>query len=227
MATPTRISKIVPYYTQHAAIFKATPAAFGLSVGQATNFDNAAKALSAAFDAANTAREASKGATAVQTAALNTANQTFGTCVEIIRAFANASANPAAVYSASQIDPPSPPSPVGPPSAVESIGASIDINSGAVVLTWKAKNPGSNGISYIIKRKLPAATAFTFLGIAPGGGTGGKKFTDTTLPAGSDYVSYSIQGTRAGLSGPTVNVTVNFGVAGNGQFAVENVKLAA
>ncbi|MBY0309239.1 MAG: hypothetical protein K2Q09_10895, partial [Phycisphaerales bacterium] len=62
----------------------------------------------------------------------------------------------------------------------------------------------------------------------------GKKFTDSTLPIGTDFVEYSITPVRSGLSGTATTVMVRFGSVGGEQTAtlVETngeggVKLAA
>lgn len=214
MPVPTQISKLVPYLTQHAAIIKATPAAFGVLPATANDLDSKAKALATAYDEALAAREFSKGKTAVQTEALRDATAAFAACVEIIRGFANSSANPAAVLAAAQIDPITPPTPQGPPSPVSDIQVGVEIATGKLVVSWKASNTGTAGTSYVLTRRLPGATAFSYLGVAPGSGISGKKFTDGTLPAGTDYVEYNITPLRSGLSGQSTTVMVRFGSVG-------------
>ena len=71
----------------------------------------------------------------------------------------------------------------------------------------------------------------SYLGVAPGSGINGKKFTDATLPAGTDFVEYSITPLRSGLSGAATTAMVRFGSVGGQQTAtvVEDagVKMAA
>lgn len=231
MPIPTRLSQLVPYLTAHAAIYKNAPASFGLSASTANDLDTKAKALATAYQEALDAREKSKGATVVQNQALSSAASAFAAVVESIRGFASASADPAAVLAAAQIDPIAPPSPVGPPGPVSNIAVGIDIASGNLLLSWKASNPGGSGTSYIIARRLPGATTFSFLGTATASGPMGKRYTDTTLPAGTDFVEYSITPLRSGLSGPAVTAMVRFGTVGGQQVAsitsTTPVKMAA
>lgn len=234
MPAPTRIAQLVPYLSAHAAIIKAAPATFGVPAAAANDFDLKAKALASAFDEATSMREKSKGATAVQTEALREASAAFASLVEIIRGFANTTANPAAVLAAAQIDPIAPPTPAGPPAPVAGVKVGVDIASGNLVVSWKSSNNGTSGTSFTVSRRLPGAAAFTFMGVAPASGPSGKKFTDSTLPIGTDFVEYSITPVRSGLSGTATTVMVRFGSVGGEQTAtlVETngeggVKLAA
>lgn len=224
MPVPTRLAKLVPYLSAHAAIFKAAPASFGILPATANDLDAKAKALSSAFSDAAAAREVSKGKTTVQNEALRDATAAFAACVEIIRGFANSSANPAAVLAAAQLDPIAPPTPAGPPAPVTDIKVGVDIANGNLLLSWKASNNGNAGTSYVISRRLPGSTTFSFLGVATASGVNGKKFTDTTLPTGTDFVEYSITPLRSGLSGTATTAMVRFGSVGGEQTAtvVEN-----
>ncbi|MDP1660690.1 MAG: hypothetical protein Q8L55_02140, partial [Phycisphaerales bacterium] len=149
--------------------------------------------------------------------------------LRIIDAFATASANPAAVYTAAQIDPPAVPAPLAPPGAVTGITVGIDINTGATIIKWKGNNPGgSSNVAYIVRRKLASATDFTFIGTAGNSGPEARTFVDSTLPQGVDSVFYLLTATRGSQTGPSVQVQVRFGTVGSaGQIGVTSVKLAA
>lgn len=218
MAIPTTLAELAPWMLDHADQWKSHNVALGIGTQQAAAFDTAAKSFNAAYAEAIKLKQQSKNATEAQNDALREAKRLMGGCIETIRAFARNSANPAAVYTLAEIDAPTPPTPVGPPNPVTDIRVGIALVSGALNLSWKASNPAT-GVTYIIARKLPNQSAFTFLGVAPGSGPGAKTFTDATLPAGSDFVSYSIQGSRSGVVGVAVAVTVNFGVVGGQQVA--------
>jgi hypothetical protein len=229
MRYPTKISEFVPWLSARASVWKAAPATVGLSALQATAVDNASKALTAAFDAANKARQQSKNATVEQNDAMRDAMVQLQLDLRIIDAYAAASANPAAVYSAAEIDPPATPSPVPAPGAVSDITVGIDINTGATVLKWKGNNPGgSANVSYIVRRKLTPSAEFAFIGTAGSSGPDARTFTDSTLPQGVDSVTYLITATRGSSTGPSVQVQVRFGTIGSpGQFGVTSVKMAA
>jgi hypothetical protein len=100
---------------------------------------------------------------------------------------------------------------------VTDITVGIDVVSGATVLKWKANNPvGSSNVSYIVQRKLPGATAFSFVGVAASSGPDARSFKDLTLPQGVDFVNYTIQATRGSVTGPSTEIAVRFGVVGGG-----------
>ena len=125
-----------------------------------------------------------------------------------IRAFAEQQANPNAVYNLAQIPPSSEPTTAPPPAQPTDLTVTLEASSGDLMLSWKASNPtGTSGTSYIIRRKLPGESAFSFIGVS-----GKKKFVDTTLVAGPDSVQYTVQGQRADSTGPVSPVfMVTFG----------------
>ena len=204
----------------HEPIFTANAAAIGLTVEQAAAF--AAKVTGAADDllAQETAKQASKTATQVTGEAFKQLRTGAGDAVRSIRAFAELAADPGAVYSLAQIPPPSEPTPQPPPAQPTDLTLTLDASDGSVTLRWKASNPtGTSGTSYIIKRRLPGETEFSFVGVS-----GKKEFVDNTLIAGPDSVQYTVQGQRADQSGPLSPVfTVNFGKLPSGARSVANV----
>jgi hypothetical protein len=62
---------------------------------------------------------------------------------------------------------------------------------------------------YPVSRSNAPGGAFTFLG-----STGEKRFTDTTLPAGSSCITYNVQGVRSKTTGPVAEYKLNFVVTG-------------
>src|SRR5262249_6346137 len=145
----------------------------------------------------------------------NTARSSAGDTVRLIRAFAESQSKPSTIYALAQIPPPSQPTPQPPPDQPTNLQVLLDAAMGTLTLRWKAANPGS-GTSYIIKRRLPGETEFTFIGVS-----GKKTFVDDTFIAGPDSVQYTVQGQRADSSGPVSPVfTVNFGqLPGGGRTA--------
>jgi hypothetical protein len=131
-----------------------------------------------------------------------------GDTVRLIRAFAESTAKPSTIYNLAQIPPPSPPSPAPPPAQPTDSTVTLNASDGGLMLRWKAANPtGTSGTSYIVRRKLPDDSEFSFIGVS-----GEKEFVDDTLIAGPDSVQYTVQGQRADSSGPLSPIfTVNFG----------------
>lgn len=207
---------VVTWGNSHKNIFVTNAAAIGLSTSQANAYKNAVDDLVAKLAAQEDARNAARTATTNADKSFATMLSTQGDTIRLIRAFAEATSNPQAVYTLAQIPPVATPTPLAPPAQPTKLTVSLDAANGFINLAWKASNPdGSQGTSYIVKRKLPTETAFSFIGV-----TGVKKFVDKTFFAGPDSVQYTVQGQRSDSSGPVSEVfTVNFGQAPGGGLA--------
>ena len=75
---------------------------------------------------------------------------------------------------------------------------------------------------YMVYRKTGPTGDFISLG-----GTGERKFTDATIPAGTSQVTYSIQAIRSTAAGQFAEFVVNFGAGGLVSPTAVPVKLAA
>ena len=192
----------------HDPIFTAHAVEIGLTPAQATAFKTATTDGAAKLLAQETAKEASKVATQNVNTSFTTLNTDAGDVVRSIRAFAETSPDPARIYALAQIPPPADPTPAPPPAQPTDLTVTLDPTEGTITLNWKAANPlGTSGTAYVVRRKLPEETEFSFLGVS-----GKKSFVDTTLVAGPDSVQYTVQGQRADQTGPVSHIfTVNFG----------------
>ena len=85
--------------------------------------------------------------------------------------------------------------------------AGLEAN-GALKLTWKCSSPRASGMTYQIYRRATPEGEFEYLG-----GTGEKKWTDNTLPAGSSQITYQLQAVRSTAVGPWAQFNVNIGVS--------------
>lgn len=142
-----------------------------------------------------------------------------------INSFALQSADPQAVYSAARLNPPSPaparsgPGAVIPPNPPHSLRASLETSSGAIRLTWKARQPaGVSGVVYTLARRLAGEARFIQIALI-----GGKSFTDDTIPAGTASVSYRLTAQRGSLASPTSasgELRINLGAAGPTKLAI-------
>lgn len=172
-------------------------------------------AVTNAVDAENAAEEArlaAKAATEKANQAVQALIQATSDCVRRIKNKAVETNNPD-LYVLGQIPAPSSGGGTAPPPA-KPTDISVSISpTGAPVLRWRAANPaGSQGTSYIIRRKVAGESQFTFCGVS-----GRKSFTDNSFTAGPDSVQYTIQGQRADATGLLSDVfTVNFGRTGSG-----------
>ncbi|MEY2426035.1 MAG: hypothetical protein QOI61_1607 [Actinomycetota bacterium] len=86
-------------------------------------------------------------------------------------------------------------------------------------MKWKCSNPRASGTIYQVWRRLQSETEFEYLG-----GTGEKKFTDPTVPAGSATTLYKIQAVRSTAKGPWGLCTVLFGVGAGGAMTASVVQ---
>jgi hypothetical protein len=201
----------------HAATWSAAPGTVGLTAGMCTALTNACTSCQTNLGDQEAAKQAYRTMTTKTAGSFDSLRTLVGEAVRTIRAFAENSSDPGVVYEAAQIPPPAPPSPQAPPAQPTNLRVELDPTSGELTLLWKASNPGS-GTAYIVRRKLPGETEFSFIGV-----TGEKKFTDETLFAGPDSVQYTVQGQRANSTGPVSTIlTVNFGRAGGGGFTISS-----
>ncbi len=192
----------------HAPVFTSAVAEIGLTAEEALAFAEATTLGETRLLGQVAAKEVSKVATQQVVSAFDELSGTAGNVVRTIRAYAESSENPDAVYAIAQIPPPGEPSPQPPPAQPTELTVLLDPTEGTVTLRWKAKNPvGTSGTAYLVRRRLPGESDFAFIGVS-----GKKNFVDATLVAGPDSVQYTVQGQRADLSGPVSPIfTVNFG----------------
>lgn len=209
-------SALLEWCQAHEDLWVTNATSIGLTVPQANAFKDATDAAAAASLAQEQAKQAAKVATQTAEAAFESLRSSVGDTVKLIRAYAINATDPLNVYNLAQIQPPAPPSPAPPPAQPTNLNVSLDPSEGYLMLSWKAENPtGTSGTSYMIKRKLPTESTFTFIGVS-----GTKKFVDETLVAGPDSVQYTVQGTRANQVGPVSPIfTVSFGRLPGGGFS--------
>ena len=216
---PKTVPDLLDWATAHAPEWESAAASIGLSIAQADAFRDAAQAARDSVRAAYEAEQARKSATLSSQSAVAQLREVASETLAIIKAFAENQSAPANVYAAAQIPPQKSSSPTPPPGKPVQFGVSIDDN-GYLALRWKCKNPASaRGTLYEVRRKTSATSTFEFLGT-----TGNRKFTDTTLPAGSRGVSYMITAVRSTRRGESGQFNVNFGVDGG---VAHTTKLAA
>ncbi|MBY0307646.1 MAG: fibronectin type III domain-containing protein [Phycisphaerales bacterium] len=211
----------------HAPNFAANAPDIGLTSAKTTAYTALLKAAQNAvegMDAQKAAYRASVEAAATAMRQLNAGTNGTSELVRTIRAFADASANPAAVLNLAQLDPIAPPSPPLAPNPAADVTVGIDITNGNIVLKWKtaASQPGT-GTVYIVRRRVNSSGPWQYVGTAGSD----KTFRDTTFTPGPDSVQYSIQAQRSNLFSAATAVVVNFGTGGNGEQNVQSVKLAA
>ena len=190
--------------------WSATPTAFGTTAAAVTSLSTLVAAARKAYNDAQAARVASKDATQTEAAAVSAMLGGGRPLVNTMKTFIEASHN-AALWGQSGLSPSAPPSPAPNPVAPHTVTAALDVD-GDVVLAWKTSQPaGLSGVTYSIRRALDGGPYALLDSV------GGKTFTDTGVPAGTQSVSYTIQGRRgAQASAWSPALTVRFGRAGGG-----------
>lgn len=197
----------------HQQVFVDNAATIGLTTEQAADFATETTAAVAADLAQASSKEAAKVATQTVNDAVDALQSSAGDVVRSIRAYAELQSDPNSVYNTAQIPPPATPTPAPPPAQPTDLVVTLEPASGDLTLTWKAANPtGTSGTSYLIRRRLPTESDFSFIGVS-----GKKKFVDTTLIAGPDSVQYTVQGQRGDSTGPISQIfVVTFGQTSDG-----------
>lgn len=207
---PSKRNDMISFFATRLPVWAQNPTAIGLTAAQAAE-------LSARLNAAQTAAAEQLIMQAQAKAATEEANEVAaslrafgGTLVNTIRAFAEASNNPA-VFAQAQIPAPAAPTPAPPPSMPYDLKADID-NTGGVVLAFKSDHAAAHtGVFFEVRRRLDGQGGFTLIGTS-----GVKTFTDSAIPLGTTSAIYTITARRGALSSPaSENIFVPF-ASGNG-----------
>ena len=202
-----KVSK-VEFCEQHLATWTSAATQIGTTTVAVGNLETLTEAARAAFNAQKLAQDNAKSATI----AFNLAVQSMTTAAaDIIKSIKTKAATAGdSVYSLANIPAPANPGPCGPLGTCGDYSATLNVN-GSLTLTWKCTNPrNASGTVYQVWRRTTADGAFEYIG-----GSGEKKFTDSTIPAGSSQVTYQLQAVRSTSVGPWSQFNVNFGVGGS------------
>jgi hypothetical protein len=193
-------AKVTPWTDNAVAIGTTTTAVSDMTAKLATASDK--------LDAQIAAQEIAKAATAAADAAIEVLVIAGANIIKSIRTKAATAGD--GVYELAQIPAPALPTPVttlGTPSDF-----SVELGAdGSLTIKWKCVSPRATGMVYQVYRRATATGEFEYIG-----GSGAKKFVDTTLPAGSSQVTYQIQAVRSTAIGPSAQFNVNFGAGSSG-----------
>ncbi len=212
---PSKVSELIAFCDEHAAAWAASPTTIGLKDTQVTDLKNASTAAADAVAAQLAARSAAKSATLTANTAVSALRRTIAGCIRSIVTYAEAAADPMAVFAEAQIPPTAEPTPSAPPGQPVNLTATLD-DEGDITLRWKCANPPGGNIVYSINRRTSDSGAFTQIGVV-----GTRSFTDSTIPAGSASVQYQIRGFRGQMAGPASPVfLLQFGHGGGGGLTI-------
>jgi hypothetical protein len=227
---PETVIEQIEFCEAHWPVWNVAPAAVGLLAPAVAALKTATETARSSYNAAQTARQASKAATITQNSNAALMRGQVADLIRQIKAFAELQANPNTVYAAAQIPAPTPPTPLPAPGKPTNFETILEPD-GSVTLSWDAANSAaSTGTFFTVSRKLPGQTSFVGVGGAPGSTTESRRafFTDATVPAsaaaaGAQYIVQGFRGTRTGE--PSDAITVQFGLGEGATFT--SVRLAA
>ncbi len=232
---PDKDLEQIQFFEDHLPTWSAAPAGIGLSAPQCTLLTTLAKNARDAYNAQQLAKNKSKTATSTFHDNTMLMRSLGADMIRLIKAFADASANPVTVYNAAQIPLPQPPSPPVVPGTPEMVTVVLN-PGGSLTLKWKAKNAApSSGAVFDVTRRLDGTG--NYMSIGPGKSVRGGKFefTDSTLINGTQTASYIIVGKRDNppqIGTASEAITVQFGVSAGGGMMISNangatIKMAA
>lgn len=212
----------IEFAEQHVTPFTDHAVAIGTSSAAVTAWAAKVSAARAAFEAQKAAQNAAKAATITFNDALDAMVSATADILRQIKAQAGITGN--SVYSLAEIPAPATPSPKPAPGLPANFIGTLD-QAGAFEFTFKCPNPpGTSGTIYQIYRRTSPTGEYVHMA-----DTGVRRFTDTTIPAGSQ-VTYKVRGIRSTVAGPWAEFNVTFGVNSSGTMTASvaaSPKLAA
>jgi hypothetical protein len=207
MATvPRKINERIQFYESHNPDWSASPEAVGLTAADMAALQTTTAACRAAYTLWLAARESAQAATVSLHNAMNTLDPQGSAIIGAIRNYAIRTNNPE-VYAIAKLPPPKTPAPVAAPGTAYAPGVQLQ-QGGALELSWRCDNPpDAGGTMYEVHRQIDGGP------MSQVGTTGEKKFTDSTLPAGTAAVTYTLIAVRSTKRGAPAQFNVQFGTA--------------
>lgn len=221
---PTENDRLLVFGNDHAPVFVVNAAAIGLTTAQANSFKTSNDDMQAAWLSYNKAKQALKDAATAWKEARNSFRALAVADCGLIKNFAERQTTPANVYALAQIPAPSPRSPSVPPATGTELRASLDTQTGELVIRWNATQPKSvSGVVYNVQRAFGSGTNFTSAGF-----TGNKSFLDTNIPSGTTRIQYRVIAQRGSLVSPASAILdVRLSTNAQGETQIASAKMAA
>jgi len=193
------------------ANWNADPTGIGLTASAVTDLLNKTIKTRTSFVSVESTRQDAQNATQTFYTDADAMRKAASPMIANIKNFALNATDPQAVYTAAEVSPADPKSPVPPPATPVITGATIN-GDGSVTINFEGTGP--TGTVWQVTRRLDTQTAFTYVANAD---VKTKSFTDTTLPAPASSAHYRVTGVRGDVSGmPSFAFTVRFGSAPDG-----------
>jgi hypothetical protein len=207
---PSSRPQLVAFYKSKQAPWGTHAPGIGLTPQSVEEMTTQVSAAEAAHNRMLEARSAAIAATANYHAIVDALASHGSTMIGAIRNFARGSADPAAVHALAQIPERKTPAPVPAPGTPFKVSVVL-FEDGSLQLKWRCSNPtDGGGVVYEIHRRDGTGA------MAHVGTVGKRKFVDSTIPAGSSNVTYSITAVRSTRKGLPAQFKVQFGGGGGG-----------
>ena len=209
---PSNRKQALEWLEARLANWADDPASIGLTSALVTHLTTKTVNARSAFVSVESVRTDAKNATQGFYTAADAMHDAASPMIASIKSFAESSSDPGTVYTAAEVLPPDPPSPIAPPSQPSIDGASLDGN-GWVTINFSATGP--IGTVWQVSRQLAGETSYSIIGNAD---VKTKSFVDATVPAGTTNAMYQVQGIRGSIVGPvSFGFDVKFGQSADGE----------
>lgn len=208
---PKKLLEKIQWAEAHVTPFNSNAVAIGTTVLEASAFETKTQAARDALTGSENARNAAKDATITLDAAIAALDVSAAGIIKQVRAKAETTNN-VGVFALASIPVPATPGPVGAPGTPSELKVELD-GDGSLILAWKCANPvGCHGVVYQVWRSTTGGDGeFSYVG-----GSGSRKFVDTTVPAGAASLTYKIQAVRSTAVGMWATFNVLFGTNPSG-----------
>lgn len=199
MTIPQSNAESILWVASHLPAWQADPTAIGLSVEDVTDLAAALGTATSNQSSWNTIKDEARSASALYRSSTGDMRTLAASMVTTIRAFAKASGDPQAVYSAADVPAPATPTPAPAPGTPFDFKATLN-PSGELTFGFKCSNAKGLQVTYKIERQEGGGqNAFTFLTNAKE-----RSFSDASFTPGTTTLVYRI----------TAQTTTKDGVAG-------------
>ncbi len=196
-AYPTNRLLQIRFGEARVVAIESNAAALGVPEMEASRYTSDVAAAQAANDQyeADRRRTLASGKIARDTA--TKMNRTAASVIANVRAKAEVSADPAAVYTLASIAPRATPTPQGPPAQPTGVTCSLEVD-GRTRVTWTGSTEKT---AFSVERQLSMAdgTQTPYLAL---GGASTRPVFDATVPPGTLVARYRVQALRSRLTSP-------------------------
>ena len=199
----------IAWFQSRTPLWTSNASEIGTTAPEVAGVETLADDAAAALAAQEVAQNAAKAATETLLSAMAALSNAGMAIVEQVRTKARSAGD--GVYPLANIPAPATPTTRPPPGQPTDLQVKLGA-TGELELAWTCANPpNTSGTTYNVFRRLGATGSFTYVG-----SVGLRKWTDTTVPAGSSLVMYRIQAVRSTAAGPFNTFNVFLGVDGVG-----------